>query len=870
MVNRVKLGRNLVIPLALFLLSLPSNLWGQFIEPPGGSDEVYENYASELYKSYSQEFETIKHYDDFGNYLVEGLDVFELEQRRPGVGRLIKYKYYRNYFNNLVISQDTYKGFATSLIVGDAVRTKFTSLTLDRSRLNGVRWDGATRKNQFTILGSRLSSPIIMPIEQDLQVTSISVSQQWPRYLFGGHWKTEVGDILKLGATYLNLSQIKSEEESKERNFLKGDVTEAEPREIYLRFTDDSPESDWGALIYGPPSAILTYEEGNVRKRMAIEAIPERETTYPLEVNGEDSFVFTYPIKWEEDVVAISVDFAAVVANDFQISAAHAYAAGINPDSLTDNTFFKVYERARGDVHDQSNKQVVHIRYGLDTGISIYGIDFQAYLGGLEIKGEYLINTRHSKYPLLPGDRYTEKSKAWYVHLKTRQGPFTLGGEVFRVDPDYATSLDIYSREAYLSPYSPASDTSGGVHDWLVDDNDDNDRYPDGWPFWSSGTGDFQSLFYGRNGWEVWNPENPKPDAGIFPGLDENNDGIPDDDQNTNNIIDYYEYFMMYYRDPPRFDFGDDWNNNGIIDSREDDVKPDHIYDPDLKGHHLFLSLRPFRDMDFTLGRIRQEQIAGGGQNFINYGKLLYKLDFPRYGKVQLYHVTKRVQDDIPNPTFQFPEGPAGFISFTQSEFTLDPVLMRNSVVHTSYVGTQFLGIRGLNVENNLKSDVNRMRTTPYHEKATIEYWGGVHKIDYNLKPLPRLTISPQLKYRWEWEQENLATEEDETLRHQYWVMPILRIDYELTPRTIIRAGLQGDPFFLDDKAFMHRYRNKLDPSESQNARIFKAMVTQAADYFGYKVYFNAGFEIQRIRFLEDPDKEPDYSNIWVTVLAGW
>ena len=100
--------------------------------------------------------------------------------------------------------------------------------------------------------------------------------------------------------------------------------------------------------------------------------------------------------------------------------------------------------------------------------------------------------------------------------------------------------------------------------------------------------------------------------------------------------------------------------------------------------------------------------------------------------------------------------------------------------------------------------------------------------------------------------------------------MPILRVDYELTPRTIIRAGLQGDPFFLGNKVFMHRYRNKLDPSESQNARIFKAMVTQAADYFGYKVYFNAGFEIQRISFLEEEEESQDYSNIWVTVLAGW
>jgi len=535
---------------------------------------------------------------------------------------------------------------------------------------------------------------------------------------------------------------------------------------------------------------------------------------------------------------------------------------------------------------------VVHLHYGLDTGISIYGLDFHTYLWGLELNGEYLINAHHSKYPLLPGNRYEDKSTAWYLHLKRKQGPFILGGEVYHIDPFYETSLDIYTSEANLQPYldysydyeppdKPHHFYWGGVHDWLVDDNDDNDRYPDGWFAWPTADTSDNSpyaqlpaneiLTYRRNTkWEDWAPDDPKPDAGIFPGLDENNDGIPDDDQNSNGILDYYEYFMMYYADPPRFDFGDDWNNNDIIDNREDDEKPDHIYDPDLEGHHLFLSLKPYRDMIVTMGRIRQEQIAGSGHNFINYGKFGYELHFPRYGNVNIYHVTKRVEDDIPDPTFQYLEGGFGSISFTRPVFVGDPLAMCNSVIHTSYVGTQFLGIPGLNVENNVKSDVNRMHKTVFQEKITTEYWGGVHKMDYKFKPFNRLTITPQLKYRWEWKQERKPQTKDEVLRHQYWVMPILRVDYELTPRTIIRAGLQGDPFFLDDKVFIHRFRNKLDPLESQNARIFKAMITQSGDYFGYSVFFNFGYEIQRISYLESEEETVDYSNIWFNIFAGW
>jgi hypothetical protein len=870
-VNKLRLGHRVVIPLALLFVSLPTTSWAQFIHASGRSEEEYANYASELYKNYSQEVQTLKWYDDFGNYLVEGLNVFRLSQTRPGLmaadRTVVKTKYYTNYFNNLVIFQDTYKGFASSLIVGDAIRTKFTSLTMDLARFNGIRWDGATRKNKFTILGSRVSNPVGMPIDDIISgAVSIERPQRWPRFLFGGHWKTEVGDILKLGGTYINLSQIKSALESKERNFFKGDVTEAQPEIVFLRFTDDSPESDYGAMIFGPPKATLTYETDGARETMELEAMPDRPVSYPLEVNGRESFEFAYSVPVELKVT--SVHFEAMVANDFRISASHAYTPDpLQPDTLI--TFFKVVKRAAGDVHDQSNKQVVRINYSLDTGMSIYGIDFQANLFGLEINGEYLINARHSKYPLLPGNRYTKKSSAWYLHAKRRKGPFTLGGEIFRIDPNYDTSLDLYSYESLPYPwnYQTTDYDTAGVHDWLVDDNDDNDRYPDGWWQWDGA----DSLSYSENFREILDLDNPRPDAGIFPGLDENNDGIPDDDQNTNGLADYNEFFMMYYRDPPRFDWGDDWNNNGIIDNRENDRDPDYIYDRDLKGNHLFVSLKAYREMTFTLGAVRQEQIAAAGHNSINYGKMEYSLNFPRYGKVQLFHVTKRVKDDIHDPYYQF-KGEALTAAVTQEdwEYKVDDLTTQNSFVHTTYVGTQLLAIPGLKVENNLKSELNRMRRTTFQEKATIDYWGGVHKIDYTLKPVPKLTISPQLKYRWEWGQEERVGEETETWVHQYWVMPILRVDYELTPRTVLRAGLQGDPFFLEDKVFMHRSRNKLNPSESQNARIFKVMMTNASDYFGYKVYFNAGFEIQRISYLEAEEESADYSRLFVRILAGW
>jgi len=342
-------GLGYTLFMVLLLFGQPRVLWAQFIEPPGGSDEEYENYASELYKAYSLEFETRKHYDDFGNFMVEGLDVYKLEQRRPWeTGLITKTKYYRNYFNNLVVTQDVYKTFATSIIAGDAIRTKFSSMTLDLARFNGIRWDGATRKNRFTMVASRISNPIIMPIDVTFTRSAANIQQAWPRYILGGHWQTEIGDVIKLGATYLNLSQIKSDLSSKERDFFKGDVTESQPQIIYLRFGDDSPETDYGALLFGAPQATLTYEEGEAKKQMALEAIPQEAVAYPLEVNGQETFDFSYNIPME--LKTISVNFTVIVANDFHISAAHEFLPNPLLPEKKRYTFFKTLKRSRGEV----------------------------------------------------------------------------------------------------------------------------------------------------------------------------------------------------------------------------------------------------------------------------------------------------------------------------------------------------------------------------------------------------------------------------------------------------------------------------------------------------------------------------------------
>ncbi len=865
-----------VTVISSILCHVPTFLHAQFITAPGVSDEKYGNYSEEGYRNYSQEFLLRKHYDDFGNFLIEGLDVLRMTQQAP-TDNITKYQYYTNWFENLVIAKDTYKGFSTSLIVGDAIRTKFTSLTLELARFNGLRWDGQTEKNQFSVVYSRLNDPIFNPDKSTL-LGSVSTSHDWNRYLFGGHWETEIGDILKLGASYVNLHQTKTQDEG-QGSSIKGEVAWIKPEVIYLRFSDDSPEDGGGAKLYSRPQVFINGHLKNI--------VPLNETVYPQAANGTGYFEIQLPVSSDVEVIK-SIQIAVVVSNDYRIYMAHDYRPS-QVELDVKKTNYQMVKRANGNVKDESNKRIEIIDYTLDTGRSIYGINFSANIFGFAINGEYALNTRYSKFPVIVGDRSDDKSQAYFVQAKKDLGPLTLGGEYFKIDTDYFTGLITYSldrgREDRRSGGRPTTSDSSGIYDLLVDDNDDNDRYEDAYFEFQP---DRVDPIYNENSREIFNRDFPEPDAGIFPGLDENNDGIPDDDQNSNGNPDYNEAFMMYYQDPPRFDYGDDWNNNDEIDVRENDQLPDHIYNRDLAGHHYFIKYRVMRGLTLTGGLLRHRQVAGGGRNHINYGKLEYSLDLPKFINANVYHVTKRVEDDIPDGTYQFSISEQN-AEYSQPKFVQDELTMRNSMVYTTYVGTKYIQIPNLTIENNAKYVLNSQNAIQVwdgdnnefvnkQDDAQVHYWGIVNKADYKIKLTENLVLIPQLKHRWEIKYKKFAAAEKDTLYHNQWLMPIIRFDYFFTPKTVIRWGFQGFSFkginekLNDGDLFVYRYRDRLNPANSTNDRIFMVMVSNASDYGGYKLQFNIGYQSVKKTYIDESvsSKNRSYSRFFVRIIAGF
>ncbi len=994
--------RTITLSVVMLLLAGTSMNFAQFINKDQiKNDQGYLNYSGRNYENYAIQFNKRKIYDNFGNFLVDGLSVYDLgESQDPlaGSSDAVKTKYYNLWFNNLLIGNDSYGGFTSRIMLGEAIRTKFTSLTLDKARFNGIRWDGATNKYRGTLLASRISDPIRISFDAVSLPNAVTRRRNWTTYLLGGHFETDIGDVLTVGATYVNQHQLNARLNSSESS-TKGDVANAVPRVIFIRIKDDSPNDLSGPIVYGMPKVIINgvqreiqningrspdrnrtnlnnpiqfwtfYDGSNSAISANFEFVPSIftfggnesniKTTYsqyaqqfgnnpvpqfPIELRGKRNITFAFVMPFGVS----DAKFSILLSNDYYMDAAHDWvlrADKYGNETITTNHYdslmigyptpFFPAERAQGNIQDGSNKKWVTYSYGLNSGMSVYGMNMKFNWNGFDIEGEINTSTTFKKYPLLVAPHLEQNGLAFYLRGTKTIGRLTLGGEIYRIDPNYTTNLNLYTLEnSYFSTLSPSgtitytppdaslsySSTNqtlgpenllpGGAFYSTVDDNDDNDRWEDGFYFYNAqASGVFfrntdvfnpdprdvheYNLGYRQNINELsgFNDIIRKPDTGIFPGKDRDRDGIPDDDRNSNGTPDYAENFMTYYSDPPEFEAGDDWNNNGVIDVQENDIYPDYPYEPDIKGYHYFSYLDAAKNLSIGVGTIGQEAIARGGENVANYLKGTYAIVAPRFGSIDFYYTLKRVRDNIVNSGYQF------VINLENDPTPLyisDPLLYRNSLVHTLYIGTRYQQITNLNIENNVRYESNKQFQvgSPTLEELRLgllvnEQFQGlrsstglVNKIDYVYGVLGnRLLLRPQFKIRT-LKVVTTNTFDDGTSgttinRNVQTIIPIFRMDYRLTDNTELHFGVQGTTLFGLTDGLLYKERDLRSDINDYNAHTTAFSITNKSQYSGYNIVIDFGLNLTTKHFinrLETTTFNPiiKSSLIYFSIFAGY
>ncbi|MBN1291919.1 MAG: hypothetical protein JXB48_08780 [Candidatus Latescibacteria bacterium] len=949
---------------SVLLLATFSEAFGQLLFKPEMDREFYGREGYHRYGRSIVNRSANPKYDSFGNYLLDGVRIFEWNEEKINSQHVEKnerfsklYKtnpidegeYFRQYLNNLVVVHETTKTFSTRFIIGNEVRAKFSPLVLDMAALNGVRWDMNFYNNNLTFVSSRADLPLWF--SRDF-VNDEDRFRQMPVYLTGGHYERAFG-IFNVAANYVNQYKTDSTQArhfsnkqiiSDVRDSVTGQISfNPEPvLMLVVKLEDGSRHDGKGPrllnlvpIIEGveKPELLMGITRGNwrtdftdVRRLFSNPAVDFYENVYMLdpkrvpqfvlfdqhnmkdlpedvvmrrtnrtdpilsfteyarqgtlnnqdyfEVNGEDYLQFWFEIppntivdeEGNETVVNVQdVQFKALVGNDYKFSISEIYQDNNQPKlGKKGATYFYPALESPGNVQDMSNLDVVYFRYGQQTADMIMGLRVDAHVKGFDLVAEFNKNLNWRQYPSTDATKYRQDAEAYFVNVQKQFGKFTIGTEYFKIEPGYTTTFQNMDRAYYFMntlPYSswtnefnadvglrggsdsPNISSSSGEYMnntmvmETVDDNDDKDRFPDFHMF-----------------------SEVRDRDGIYPGLDKNGNTRPDTNENGNLIPDYMEPFFLYNVDPDEWEYGDDFNQNGVIDSREDDDKPDYPYDKDTKGYHVFSSYGGDLGLKYTLGYIDYEQIAGGGKTDVRYGKIDYRKFIPFFATINLSTQLKKAEDTIQDNVFRHatqlaPATLRDSLTYEYNNFYsreglisekyYDQLYYKDSYVSTSYFETNLFRVPNLNIGLKFKYDLNHQNETLDQDKNDIVDRTQVVKADYKFYAnfrvpfinwrINNLVLQPQVKFL---SRKLTSTSIYDRTLHEEYFYPIFRLEYPLTMNTTLKAGAQGFPFLNST------VRNLVNSELDYDTRDYLVMFTNRSLYNGYDFSLNFGYQI--------------------------
>ena len=629
-------------------------------------------------------------------------------------------------------------------------------------------------------------------------------------------------------------------------SFRPVDYTSFRGHRLFYRGRDDVP-------FYSDYFFRLDHEagidvSGDANLPGMLPSMQVESATGALRADGTDQLAFLFDLSQEPRVETVQIE--ALLSSDYRVDV--AFLTDANPRGKSyharySSTFYRAVLRSKGNVQDQSNMKRVRFHVGENTGLFTYSADLNLALPGLELTGEYARSSRYSRYPARAdgnsifdeSKRFSERGSAYYLNATHWFQRGRIGGELFAINPDYTTSMRTFLDKSSDLNYSNISGMLNNTLYWdLVQDNDDADRFADR---------------------RVGNVSGFAPDEkafdldGVFVGQDADNDGLPEINRNLNNVADFDEPFLMYDVEPNIYVYGLDRNNNDEPDHREDDGEVDYPYDFDQKGLHFFGALDLTRRWSLALGRYDVDQIAGPGRNRSTYSLLTYQFEgVHRLRKLFFENHLRRVQDDIADEYIVTGENASRVENFSSDglrieissdvtragthkppiytgSFVTDTRFYQDSYVNESYVDASFQPLPGMNVVQKLRFRINwqqggELYNQTFQRERRLDFWSWVSRADHTWR-WGNLSLTPQYKFM-----VLRLTDQDREVRlfSEKRSIPILRLEYQLFPRTMLRAGLQGIgplPYRLTDD---NSKRNGFDQ------RTAFATLTNRTKYFGY------------------------------------
>jgi len=806
----------------------------------------YSNYARDSYQRYvSTAIEGNYFYDVYGNYLTKGWLIYDWREENPQSfgSSLYKSGQYRQWFNQLVVAADHKGQYHYAITVGDRIRTTLTPMTFSKPRFNGLQWDFASDKYMGTLLLSRISAP-------DMEFTAFQTGGDQRTdvtNLLGGRTEIQVGDFVKIGATFLNAYQANTQAGSFSGDMFRGQLSGPQNFSnislIEGRISDDSPEDgEGGGALFA--SDILIYDlEGKETRGSEIGFRAQVEGGFQqqgfLAADGNEQIVLRFdfndrnysgPDPGEIERVMLEL----VVANDYLIE-----VSSDRQVSGSGGQVFLPVARSRGNVMDSSNQRVIAFDYGLPTANQIVGFTLEAdNLAGFQAYAEFDINRRYRQYPNLGLDQHhtsSERSDVWLFNLSKQHYPFFLFGEGFSIPPEYSTSMPLLDRDGnpnYTNSYYRYE---------FVDDNDDQDQEVD---WFRKGAGD--------------------PDDEIFPGWDENNDFVSDFNQNDsedspNLVPDYDEPFLRFHTDRPEFLYGVDMNHNQWVDRFENDEMADYPYSLDRKGYNFYTGVFIDPDTRLTLGRQHLRQISQKRHSRASYLLFTLDKDLRRLGRVRLFQDARKVEDTIADDLFQWVQLPN---TRGGQRYVPDILPAQDAWINTTWIGLDYSGISGLYLANKFKWQFYRQLGSDdevelRNVRRLGSFLGLIDKLEYRFN----LGIFSLIS-RWKSEyRRDVPVARSGIKRRELSQLFGFMARWPVMRSSFLESGVEYILF--------KQLRNPTPPGAEDSHRelVIATQLANLSDYQGYRLTTLLGFEVAR-RYVE-AEKTRTRVRGFVSIFAG-
>jgi len=446
---------------------------------------------------------------------------------------------------------------------------------------------------------------------------------------------------LKVGGTYMH--HWKDTHRIDEMDY-RGNIANAPPNTVTLRFSDDSPEDGGGAALY---DFWYSIDGGDY-----VHVPPPAP---PMEANGAFSFEWpTGGISVPSGAKSVKVKF--LIAGDYKV------------EIKSDQVAYATILRAPGNPKDINEKKEITYSYGLPSASDVFGITAKGTVYGVNVEMECNFNNQYRKYPVTGGERDFDMFPVAYVKAE-RKIDFT--GLKFIDDKLVVGGDYFYTHPSYLSPNWGASTFESYKY---VDDNDDYDWYVDKE---GKGIGEISC--------------NPVPQYHMAYDRDSYGDA------------DWEQDFFLFNTDPPRFWVGIDRNNNMIADVYEDDNYPDYPYKLDRHGYGIYATYPLLKDIGIMGGYDDFGEAFGTRKTVNIYLQTQYKTKISDFGDITLWHTIKRAWDDIPDDLVELKSKDSPNETFMGS----DPLAFQDSLYNAFYVESKYTGFKGLTVSNKFKFENN-------------------------------------------------------------------------------------------------------------------------------------------------------------------